>query len=381
MRFAGLSINGRFLAARPTGVHRVARALIGQLGQHREELAGLFGAVPTILAPHDIVPNGAGGDELAPGLPLRRSSLLTGHAWEQLELPLRARGTLLLSFCNLAPVLHGASVPMMHDAQTFSTPQSYSPGFGGLYRLIQPLIGARALRVLTVSEFSRAELERYGVARTEKIRVIHNGVNHGHSHAPDEAVLARLGLRAGGYVLALASTQAHKNLGVLLRAFAEQPGGPQLVLFGAGGPREFAEAGMALPNSVVFAGRVSDGELAALMASALCFAMPSLTEGFGLPPLEAMALGCPAVVAPCGALPEVCGSNALYAAPDQPGQWQAAFASLTADPGLRAQMAERGRAHAQAMSWDRAGEALMAILREIATEGAMVRTGALIAPA
>ena len=101
------------------------------------------------------------------------------------------------------------------------------------------------------------------------------------------------------------------------------------------------------------------------MASALCFAMPSLTEGFGLPPLEAMALGCPAVVAPCGALPEVCGDAALYAAPDQPGQWQAAITSLAADPALRARLAGRGREHAQAMTWERAGDTLMDVLREI----------------
>ncbi len=382
-RFAGLSINGRFLAARPTGVHRVARELIGHLGRHHEELTGLFGACPTVLAPRNVAP-----DAITPGLPLRCSSLLAGHAWEQMELPLRARGTLLLSFCNLAPVLHGASVPMFHDAQTFSTPQSYSPAFRAFYRLMQPIMGARALRVLTVSEFSRGQLAHYGVADAGKIRVIHNGVNHGQSHTPDGtilalpdgAILARLGLRAHGYVLALASTQAHKNIDVLLKAFGESGNGPQLVLFGAAGPQDFTKAGLTVPESVVFAGRVSDSELAALMASALCFAMPSLTEGFGLPPLEAMALGCPAVVAPCGALPEVCGTAALYAEPDSPEQWRAAIASLAADPALRAHMLISGRDHAAEMSWERAGNALMDVLREIAAGRSMAQAGELPAP-
>lgn len=143
----------------------------------------------------------------------------------------------------------------------------------------------------------------------------------------------------------------------------------RLVLFGSEGLAAFANAGLPVPEGVVFAGRVSDAELTALMGAALCFAMPSTTEGFGLPPLEAMALGCPAVVARCGALPEVCGDAALYAAPDQPEQWRAAFLRLAADAGLRALLAEQGREQAQAMSWERAGDQLMDVLREVAREG------------
>ncbi len=368
MRFKGLSINGRFLSARPSGVHRVARALTGQLGRHREELSALFGAAPTIIAPRSVATDAIAADGTPGGLPLRRASLLTGQAWEQLELPLRARGTLLLSFCNLAPLLHPASVPMIHDAQAFSTPRSYSLAFRSFYRLAQPAMGARALRVLTVSEYSRGELARYGVARAEKVRVIHNGVDHARGQTVDEAILARLGLRAHGYVLALASTQAHKNIGVLLKAFADWENSPQLVLFGAEGPREFAQAGMALPGNVLLAGRVSDAELAALMASALCFAMPSTTEGFGLPPLEAMARGCPSVVAPCGALPEICGASVLYTPPGQPEAWRAAITRLATDASLRAQLLAAGGEHVQTLSWERAGDALMALLREIAAE-------------
>ena len=366
MKFRGLSINGKFLAAHPTGVHRVARELIGQLGRRREELTELFGAVPVILAPRS-----APADTIDAGLPLRRESWLTGQPWEQLELPLRARGTLLLSFCNLAPVLHPASIPMLHDAQTFSTPRSYSLAFRSFYRLVQPMIGARALRVLTVSDYSRGELVRYGIAPAGQIRVIHNGVEHGCRLAPDAGVLGALGLRPGGYVLALASTQAHKNIRVLLEAFSgERPGGGlQLVLFGGESRASFAAAGLAVPDGVVFAGRVSDADLAGLMASALCFAMPSTTEGFGLPPLEAMALGCPAVVAPCGALPEVCGQAALYAAPDAPEQWRDAFRRLDRDEGLRARLRALGRDHAKAMSWARAGEQLMTVLREVVVTG------------
>ena len=217
-----------------------------------------------------------------------------------------------------------------------------------------------------MSDFSAGELVRYGIAPADKISVIQHGVGHGLGEVPDAAIVARLGLTPGRYVLALASTQAHKNLAVLLAAFAgDRPAGVRLVRFGGEGPARFAEAGLVVPDDVTFAGRVSDAELAGLMASALCFAMPSTTEGFGLPPLEAMYLGCPAVVAPCGALPEVCGAEALYAAPDQPDEWRDAIIRLAGDADLRRRLATAGRARALSMNWDRAGDKLMAVLRGI----------------
>ena len=123
-----------------------------------------------------------------------------------------------------------------------------------------------------------------------------------------------LGPRGFGAVQ-ISPPQAHKNVGLLLRAFADPAlRDLRLVLFGGEGRGAFEARGSAVPDNVVFAGRVSDGELRALYAHALCVAFPSTTEGFGLPPLEAMLVGCPAVVAPCGALPEVCGSAAVQAA-------------------------------------------------------------------
>lgn len=369
MPFKGLTINGKFLAAKPTGVHRVAGELIHQLARHQAELVEMFGAAPTILAPRN-----ADLAAVPPGFPASVDSILTGQLWEQIELPLRARGTLLLSFCNLAPLLQSASIPMIHDAQTFSTPQSYSLAFRTFYRLVQPIIGLRAMRVLTVSDYSRSELVRYRVAREEQVRVIHNGVTHGCRAAGDRTIVSRLGLQPGGYVLALASTQAHKNIRVLLEAFAACAAAAsgiadlRLVLFGSEGPAHFAAAGMPVPESAIFAGRVSDAELTALMEQASCFAMPSTTEGFGLPPLEAMALGCPAVVAPCGALPEVCGEAALYAPPHRPMSWAQAFHNLAANPQLRAMWCLRGRERALTMSWERAGNQLMSVLREVVAD-------------
>ena len=361
-------INGRFLSATMTGVHRTAFGLVDQLICHQAEVADLFGRPASIAAPHTV----ALTDRL-PRMAIDRTGVLAGQWWEQLELPAKARGKLLLNFCNLAPVLSPTSITMIHDTQVFTSPKSYTPAFGRFYRTVQPMIGARAVRVLTVSRFSAEQLVRWNVAPADRIRVIHNGVDHVAHAAADPAILGALGLGTARYVLALSSVQAHKNLKVLLEAFAsERLADLTLVLFGAEGRSAVMAAsiaaGLTVPPNVVFAGRVSDGALRALTENALCYAMPSRTEGFGLPPLEAMLSGCPAVVSTGGALPEVCGDAALYADPDRPAAWIGAIRAVADDPELRARHAALGRLRAAHFTWARAGESLMEVLREVARE-------------
>jgi len=366
MQTKGLLINGRFLAREQTGVHRVAYEHIRQIARHRQELTQLFGAPPLILAPRNVAPQALGGIPLV----LDNRSALTGALWEQVELPVRAGGALLLNLCNLGPMMARHSAVMIHDAQTVSTPASYGLMFRAYYRMMQGVIGVKATRILTVSEFSRGEIDRYGIAPAAKIDVIHNGSDHGRAITPDTGMMAKLGLQPGRYVLGLASAQAHKNIRRLLAAFADNAMEPlKLVLFGSGGAAKMRAQGLNVPDHVVCPGRLSDAQLAGLMGQALCLAMPSLTEGFGLPPLEAMYWGCPTVVAPCGALPEVCGDAALYAAPDDTGQWRDAFRRLANEPQLRETLITAGHSRAAQLSWDSGGEQLMAVLRDLARRG------------
>ena len=103
--------------------------------------------------------------------------------------------------------------------------------------------------------------------------------------------------------------------------------------------------------NVSWLGRVSDAELAALMQDSLCLAFPSLTEGFGLPALEAMAIGCPAVVTDRASLPEICGDAALYAPPDDATRGSTVSGSLRNSLQLRSLMVPKGRARAFCFSW------------------------------
>jgi glycosyltransferase involved in cell wall biosynthesis len=351
---ASIVINGKFLTAGATGVHRVAEELILAMDRIAAE-GGADGATVDADARLDLKV-----------IPFRTGGLFRKRMWEQIDLPRTASDRVVLSLCNIGPAFAKRGVTMMHDAQVHITPQSYSLFFRAWYRFIQPLIGRRNAMILTVSNYSADQIAFYSIAPREKIAVVHNGVDHVLRVTPKPEVVGRLGLGTGRYALALGSLQVHKNLAVLFRAFSStELRDVPLVLFGADGRAEFERAGFAVPPSVVFAGRVDDGELRSLMEAALCLVFPSTTEGFGLPPLEAMMLGCPAVVAPCGALPEVCGDAALYADPQDDRAWIGAIRRLADDPAARTEAAARGKAHAARYTWDTAARAVLRIVRQV----------------
>jgi len=352
---ATVYINGRFLASPQTGVQRVGEQLVQAvdraIGRDPQTLGGRF----ELLAPRR-----AGRGLALDHIRATRFGTLPPLLWEQFDLPWRSRRGMSLNLCNVGPVVRRHAVTMVHDAQVYTTPQSYSKLFRLWYRLVQPLLGRRHRLILTVSEYSRKQLTDWGVAPSDKIKVVYNGVDHVLAFGRDDSALDAAGLEKGRYVLGLASLQPHKNTAVLLKTWADMPpAGVRLALFGDVERAILEQAHGPLAENVVLLGRVSDAQLRSLIEQALCFACPSTTEGFGLPALEAMALGCPAVVAPCGALPEVCGNAVLYADPDSPSAWQAAISRLATDPDARAGLAEAGRTQARQFTWANSADRLL----------------------
>ncbi|RZM04434.1 MAG: glycosyltransferase family 1 protein [Variovorax sp.] len=364
----GLVINGKFLQASTSrsGVYRVAREMLVALDRLLAENDALAAALRCrVLVPGD--PD-AGlrlsrirveSDPVRPGRSpaLRR---LGGVLWEQTTLPRRARGETLVSLCNIGPVLHRDAFTMVHDAQVYTSPQSYSRTFRAWYRFALPLLGRHNRALLTVSRHSREQLDRFGVAAAARIHVIPNGCDHVLRLAPDPRAVADAGLAGRPYVVALANRQRHKNIPVLLEAFhAPALRHVTLALFGPARHEDFERQGVRVPPNARFLGFVGDEQLAGLLRHALALAFPSTTEGFGLPPLEAMALGCPTIVAPCGALPEVCGDAALWADPHAPAAWVDGIVRLRDDPGLRADLRRRGLAQAARFTWREAACGLL----------------------
>ena len=350
-------INGRFLASPKTGVQRVGeqliRALDTALSRDPKSYDGQFELLE---------PNRANRSLSLGHIRSTRFGGLPPLLWEQINLPWHGRGGLSLSLCNVGPVMTRDAVTMVHDAQVYTTPQSYSAPFRLWYRFIQPMLGKRHRLILTVSEYSKRQLTECGVAPADKIKVIYNGVDHVLDFGRDDAALTGAALAAGRYVLGLASLQPHKNTAILLKAWAQRTDDVRLALFGHVDPADFETTFGPLPQNVVLLGRISDAELRSLLEQALCYACPSTTEGFGLPVLEAMTLGCPAVVAPCGALPEVCGDAVLYADPQDPTAWTRAVTRLAGAPQDRSDLIDAGRIQARPFSWANAAGALLETL-------------------
>jgi glycosyltransferase involved in cell wall biosynthesis len=347
-----ITFNGKFFGAAPTGVHRVAEQLVAATDALIAGQAGNGVDYAVVVRNSVKIPHYRNISCVRENRWVRKMHRI---AWEQFYLPTVCRKDFVLNLCNLGPLLHRDSATMIHDAQVYSVPESYSLPFRLWYKFLFYSIGKRHRIILTVSEFSKRELVRYGVASADKIVVVHNGCDHVLGVRPDEGQLAALDLEPRRYVLALANTQKHKNISVLLRAFASaELGDVELVLFGGAGKADFEELGHVVPCNVRFTGRITDPELVGLMINAGALAFPSLTEGFGLPPLEAMALGCPVVAAPCGALPEVCGRAALYADPFSPDAWSLKIRTALDDQAVRRSLVSAGRRQAADFTWQRA---------------------------
>ena len=271
-------------------------------------------------------------------------------------MPLHER-TGILSLGNFGPVLARRHIVCIHDANTFILPESYSRSFGLAYRTLLPWVGGRARRVATVSRFSADMLVKYGVCGREKIFIAPNGHEHVLRWDARRARLPLLSSLQRPYVLLLGSSAKHKNVDIVLgQAQALDEAGIDVVVVGGAssifaGGEETAER-----SNVHHAGYVGDDELAALYENARCLAFPSKTEGFGIPPLEAMTKGCPVISSNAASLAEVGGDAVVYVDPDDGRRWQEAIIGLSTNADLRASLAAKGRQRAALFSWKRSAE-------------------------
>jgi glycosyltransferase involved in cell wall biosynthesis len=351
-RSAAWTINGRFMRQRLTGVQRYALEIVRAMDDVLTNDRQLAGAIGLDL----VVPPGPAVDEELPGIEVRMSAFGSGHFWDQVILPFHARDG-VLSLGNFGPIVSSRHVVCIHDANTFVMPESYSFGFRTAYRLLLPLVGRRARKVATVSQFSADMLARHGIAEAGKIVVIPNG--HEHVRRWDSA-RANPGLPIDAerpFVLVIGSKARHKNISTVLSiSDALDKAGVDIVVAG-GSSGIFAASGESRAGrNVRNVDYVTDDDLAALYNRALCLVFPSRIEGFGLPVLEAMACGCPVIASHAASLPEVGGDAVLYADPDRPDQWLAAIVQLLRDPAKCGELKEKGRVRAGMFSWRRSAQ-------------------------
>lgn len=360
-----LAIDGRFLAQPLSGVQRYARELCSALD---EALEGAEDHVHdlhvTLLVPRGVEP------PPYRHLAVRRVGRLSGHAWEQLELPRAAKEHDAL-FCpgNVAPLLtlRGRTpvVTTVHDLAFRYHPETVSPAFRRAYEVLVPQVMRRAERVVTVSEAERARMLEHFPATGHRLVAVANG-----SRPPEpQPTAGDPRPPSGPFVLYVGALNHRKNVdGVLAtaRRLLEQRAGLRAVFIGAGAAAYSAvEVGEA-DERMVFAGAVDDASLDAHYRAAELMLFPSFHEASGLPPVEAMARGCPVVVSDIPALRERCADAAVYCDPHDVDSIVAAAESLLDDPALRAQLVRRGHDRAAHFSWDRTARETVAVIRDAA---------------
>lgn len=265
----------------------------------------------------------------------------------------------------LLPLRHIPTVLTIHDLIFERFPHYHKRLNYAFLRRTMPLFARRATTIITVSHASRHDIvERYGVDPARVHVVYEAPAPHFRPQPPDHvaAVRARYTLPER-YLLTVGTIEPRKNLARLLVAFERLHAGGlvnALVIVGQRGwlYREFFQRLEQSPvrDRVILPGFVPDEDLPALYAGATLFALPSLYEGFGLPVLEAMAVGTPVACARVGALPEVGGQAAAYFDPTSVEEMTDVLSRCLQDEGRRRHMRKAGLEHARQFSWEQAAE-------------------------
>ncbi|MBQ7002387.1 MAG: glycosyltransferase family 4 protein [Oscillospiraceae bacterium] len=275
------------------------------------------------------------------------------------------------------PFVAGKTVVTVHDMVLHAYPETVR---GRTRLMLQTGLRKsmkRADRIVTDSYFSRAEIIRYYPEFADKIRVVPCGVDTNRFHPETDAkkiaqVREKHGLSAS-YFLYLGTLEPRKNLERLIDAYAQfaasHTNPAQLVLAGGKGwlyDGIFAKVqSLGLEDRVIFTQYIAEEELCALMSGALAFTFPSLYEGFGMPPLEAMACGTPVLVSDAASLPEVTGDSAVIVKADSTEDIAAGLHRLFTDAALRKRLSAEGLDRAKTFSWERSAAMLYDVYCEL----------------
>ncbi|MFN2994120.1 glycosyltransferase family 4 protein [Serratia plymuthica] len=347
-------INARFLTQDLTGVQRFAESISIALSRIRSDIV--------FVSPDDIKRK-----DIAEKLNVVVTGRSKGHYWEQVELPrfLKSKGSpLLVNLGNTAPIIYANKISTLHDITYKKFPQSYSRRFRIVYDFLIPRVLKTSLALLTVSEFSKKEITDYYRYPLEKMHVIYNASSDifRKNDIPSDDV----------FFLAVSSNNYHKNFHGLISAFEKTTSIPNVKLKIIGGSNSSFAASLTSSSSytlgserVEFLGRISDEELVKLYSSALAFIFPSLYEGFGIPPLEAQACGCPVVSSALASMPEVLQDSALFFNPADESKFTIALERIAQESDLRNELREKGYKNIERFSWDFSAEKLNSVIKSL----------------
>ncbi len=366
-----IGINVHLLSTTHTGIQHYIRALVTELVAHASPTheVVLYGE-----SAHLPLPAGVCVQWVSSARPLRSGARRV--LWEQTILPrlLRRDGIqVFFSPAFILPVLwNGAGVVTVHDLNFEVSPQTIHPVRRAYLRAITRRSVRHARAVIAISGATREDIMRFYGVHTGKIAVIPYGLdgffNPDNARQLEPIVRERYRLPEE-FLLFVGTLEPRKNLLRLLEAYAlalRQSSLPPLVLAGAPGwqhERIRAQARwLGIEEKILFAGYVPREHLPGVYASARALLYPSLYEGFGLPPLEAMGCGTPVLVSNLSAMPEVVGDAGLLVDPFNVPEMAEGIVRVTWDDALRRQVVERGRERALRFRWDESARQTLSVI-------------------
>jgi glycosyltransferase involved in cell wall biosynthesis len=348
-----LVINARFLTQKITGVQRYAIEL-------SKELKKISRCIKFITPPNVI------HHALAEELGAERYGILTGHLWEQIELLgyLRENNSpLLLNFSGLSPLLYRNKITTIFDLSFLRHPEWFSKEYYHFYKTLLPWSIKYSVALITISNYSKKEINELLQVPMDRMHVVYCSVPEIFRNITNEI---KLGKR---YVLSVSSIDPRKNFKNLILAFNRLDiEDLELIIVGSEHSvfkNQDLKKVIQSNKHTHFTGYLSDDELAQLYKNAMLFIYPSLYEGFGIPPLEAMAFGCPTIVSNITSLPEVCGDAAYYVDPYDINDIAKGMKEVLENDNLRSNLINKGYDRVKLFSWEKSAMKIMEVITEL----------------
>lgn len=342
-------INARFLLVRPTGVERYAYEMCRALYAEGADIILLCPKNGEVNEAYDIS-----------GFRIVRFGICRSHLWEQLILPfffIGKRKYILLCFTGLGSILVPKKIMTIHDLSFLENASWFSKTYYHYYKIMTPLAARTSEKIITVSKFSKSEILRfYPFLSDEKITVVYNAVDKEKFHPCriEETSLSQ------PYFLAVSSLDPRKNFNRLTEAFAGINNCQLKIVGGKNHVFGKESSNSHSCNNIEFLGRVTDEELKGLYSNAIAFIFPSLYEGFGLPPIEAMASETVVLASDIPVLREICGDSAIFFNPnDISAIRNACNSALTLTAEERKEMLLLGKKNLERFSWKLSAEKLL----------------------
>ncbi len=348
-------VNGRYLTQKATGVHRYAFEICNKLHE--------MGVDFHVAIPQDIHP-----DYKFKFKVVRCGSLKT-HLWEQISLPRYLKSIdspLLISFTGCGPLNYNNQIMTIHDVSHERYPQWFSKNYYRFYHYMMPRVGKKAHAVLTVSEFSKNEIVDTLNIDRDKIHVIHSNVPFHNKPTEREILNFQREPDKEKYIIAVSSMDPRKNFVRLVEAFEKiEDKTIKLYIIGMSF-KAFNTPDMKklLSENVYLPGYIPDEDLPSMYQNAILSVYPSLYDGFGLPPLESMTFGCPAIVSDIPALREVSEDAALYIDPFDIDDITMKISLLLSDDILKKELQQKGIEQIQKYSWEKSAKQVSDLARK-----------------